>query len=135
MSALYDKGRQKFLEGSIAWLTDTIKVQFIHSASYPAMDLASDEFLSDVPSGARVGSPQTLGSKTSTAGVADGEDCTFPAFTGSSVDAVLIYKEGAGEGSSPLIAWIDSGTGLPFTPNGGDVVIVWSSGVSKIFKL
>jgi hypothetical protein len=134
MSGLYDKGRQKILEGSIHWLSDTIKVQFIDTADY-SVDLAAHEFLSDVPSAARVGAPQTLVNKTSTGGVADADDSTFSALTGDSVEAILLYKQGSGEPDSSLLAYIDSGTGLPFTPNGGDVVIIWPSGASKIFKL
>lgn len=36
---------------------------------------------------------------------------------------------------SPLIAYIDTATGLPVTPNGGDITIAWDSGANKIFKL
>jgi hypothetical protein len=134
MSGLYDKGRQKFLEGSLHWLTDTIKAQFIDTADY-TVDLAAHEFLSDVRSAARVGAPQTLGGKTGTGGVADADDTTFPALTGDSVEAILLYKQGSGDADSPLIAYLDAGTGLRFTPNGGDVVILWSNAASRIFKL
>jgi hypothetical protein len=34
-----------------------------------------------------------------------------------------------------LIAYIDSATGLPILPNGGDITVVFSSGASKIFAL
>jgi len=36
---------------------------------------------------------------------------------------------------SPLIAYIDTATGLAVTPNGGDITIAWDSGANKIFKL
>jgi hypothetical protein len=35
----------------------------------------------------------------------------------------------------PLIAYIDTATGLPVTPNGGDITIAWDSGANRIFKL
>jgi hypothetical protein len=134
MNALFAKGRQKFLEGDIHWLTDTIKAQMIDTADY-TVNLDTHEFLSDIPSAARVGAPQTLSGKTSTAGVADAEDTTFPTLSGDSVEALILYKQGASEGASPLIAYIDSGTGLPFTPNGGNVIVQWPSGENRIFKL
>jgi hypothetical protein len=37
--------------------------------------------------------------------------------------------------SQRLVAWIDTGTNLPVVPNGGDVVVAWSNGASKIFAL
>jgi hypothetical protein len=34
-----------------------------------------------------------------------------------------------------LIAYIDTATGLPVTPGGGDIDITWDNGSNKIFKL
>lgn len=133
-NALYDKGRQKFLEGAINWLTDTVKVLLVDTGLY-TVNLATHEFLSDVPAGARVGTAQTLASKTSTAGVADAADVTFNTVTGNSVEALVIYKDTGVESTSPLIAYIDTATGLPITPNGGNINVVWDNGANKIFKL
>jgi hypothetical protein len=133
-NALYDKGRQKFLEGAINWLTDTIKVLLVDTGLY-TVNLATHEFLSDIPAGARVGTAQTLASKTSTAGVADAADVTFNTVTGNSVEALVIYKDTGVEASSPLIAYIDTATGLPIAPNGGNINVVWDNGANKIFKL
>jgi len=36
---------------------------------------------------------------------------------------------------SPLLAFLDSVTGLPVTPNGGDITVAWDNGANKIFKL
>ena len=33
----------------------------------------------------------------------------------------MIYKDTGSEATSPLIAYIDTATGLPITPNGGDI--------------
>lgn len=134
-NGLYAKGRQKFLEAGIAWLTDTIKVVLIDAADY-TVDLANHEFLSSVAAGARIGTPQTLGGKSSTDGVADAGDATFPTVTGDQAEAILIYKDTGVEATSPLIAYIDTGvTGLPVTPSGGDIIVQWDNGANKIFKL
>jgi len=50
-------------------------------------------------------------------------------------ESLDIYQHTGVDATSRLIANIDSATGLPFTPNGGDATITWDSGANKIFKL
>ena len=132
-NALYDKGRQAFLEGSIAWLTDNIKAVLVTSGYTPST--GTDQFLSDVPGGDRVATSGNLASKTSTSGVADAADLTFTAVSGSAVAYVVLYKDTGTAGTSPLILIIDTATNLPVTPNGGDITVQWDNGANKIFKL
>lgn len=131
-NALYDKGREGFLDGSIDWDTDTIKVALVDTGTY-TVNLSTHDFLDDV-SGI-VGTAQTLGTKTVTAGVADAADVTFTSVTGNSVEALVIYKDTGSAATSRLIAYIDTATGLPVTPNGGNITVAWDSGANKIFKL
>src|SRR3954447_26144874 len=133
-NALYDKGRQGFLDGSIDWDTDTIKCALIDAADY-TVNLATHDNLDDVSSGARVRTPQTLGSKTVTDGVADAADIAFPTVTGDRREALIVYKDTGVESTSRLIAYIDTATGLPVTPNGGNINVAWDSGTNRIFKL
>lgn len=133
-SALYDKGREGFLDGSIDWDSDTIKACLIDTGAY-TVDLASHEFLSDVAGASIIATSGALSSKTVAAGVADAADVTFTAVTGTSVEAIIIYQDTGSSATSRLIAYLDTGTGLPVTPNGGDITITWSSGSNKIFKL
>lgn len=134
-SALYDKGREGFLDGSIDWDTDDIRAILVDTGAY-TVDLATHDMLDDVPSGARVAVSSALGSKTVTAGVADAADVTFTSVTGASVEAIVLYKHTGVESTSRLIAYIDTASsGLPVTPNGGDITIQWDSGSNKIFKL
>ena len=133
-NVLYDLGRQKFLEGGIAWLTDDIKLILVDLADY-TQNLATDEFLSDVPSAARVATSGNFTTKTSTDGVADADDVTLTAVSGDPSEALVIYKDTGVESTSPLIAFIDTATGLPVTPNGGDLTISFDSGINRIFKL
>lgn len=131
-NALYDKGREGFLDGTIDWDTDDIKVCLVDTGTY-TVDLATHEDLADL-SGI-VATSGNLASKTVTAGVADAADVTFSAVSGSSVEALVIYQDTGVAATSRLIAYIDTGTGLPVTPNGGDITIQWDSGANKIFKL
>lgn len=133
-NALYDKGRQAFLEGSIHWITDNIKAVLVDTATY-TVDLVNDQFLSDIPAGERVATSANLVSKTSTAGVADAADIVFTTVSGDQAEALVLYKDTGVEGTSPLIAYIDNAVGLPVTPGGGDIAVIWDDGANKIFKL
>lgn len=133
-NALYDKGREGFLDGSIDWDTNTIKCVLIDTADY-TVNLSTHDNLDDVAGAARVATSSALSGKSVTAGVADANDLTFSSVSGDSVEALIIYKDTGVESTSRLIAYIDTATGLPVTPNGGDITVTWDSGASKIFKL
>lgn len=135
-NSLYDKGREAFAKGDINWKAsggDTIKVVLIDTADY-TVDLANHDFLDDVASGARVAFA-TLTLLDPTDGVCDANDATFTSVTGDQSEALIIYKDTGTESTSPLIAYIDAATGLPVTPNGGDIGVTWDNGANKIFKL
>ena len=132
---LYDKARESFLSQnpSIDFDTDTIKIALVGSG-YTASQSA-DDFWNDASS-AVIGTPATLASKTVTSGVADAADVTFSAVaSGSTVTQLVIYKDTGTSSTSPLIAHIDSYTGLPLSTNGGDITIQFPSDSNKIFKL
>ena len=144
-NALYDLGRQKFLSGnatggttvgtSIIWLTDNIKAALVDSAVYTP-DLTADEFLSDVTSGgAVIATSSNLSSKDATDGVADAADITFSSVSGAQSEYIVIYKDTGTASTSPLIALIDTATGIPVTPSGADITVAWDGGANKIFKL
>lgn len=133
-NALYDKGREGFLGADIAWDTDNIKTVLVDTADY-TVDLNTHQFLSDIPLAARVATSANLTSKTITDGVADAADVTYSAVSGDEVEALAIFQDTTVEGTSRLIAYIDTATGLPVTPNGGDITVVWDNGANKIFKL
>ena len=131
---LYDAGREGFLDGSIDWDTDDIRAILIDVADY-TVDLAADDNLDDIPAAARVAVSGPLTGKTVTDGVADADDVTFSEVTGDECEAIVLYKHTGTESTSRLIAYIDSATGLPVTPNGGDIKVEWDNGSDKIFRL
>ncbi len=133
-NALYDKGREGFLDGSIDWDTDDIRLILVDADDY-TLNLATHDNLDDVPAGSRVAVSGALGSKTVTAGVADAANVTFSAVTGDQSEYLILYKHTGVESTSRLIACIDTATGLPVTPNGGDITVQWDNGGNKIFKL
>lgn len=133
-NALFDKARQRFLEGQFNWNTDTIKAVLVDTGTY-TVNLSAHEFLSDIGTGARISTSGAFTGKSTAGGAADANDVTFTSVTGASIEAIVIYKDTGTDSTSPLIAFIDTATGLPITPNGGDIIVTWDNGPNKIFKL
>jgi hypothetical protein len=131
-NVLFGKGRQNFLEADIDWLTDDIKAVLIKS-TYVFDD--TDEFIADLGAVTN-GETANLGTKTSTLGVADAADTSLVATGAVACNALIVFKDTGADATDLLIAYIDTATGLPFTPSaGGTVNIVWDSGANRIFKL
>lgn len=132
-NALYNSARQAFLDGDLDWTAQAFKVVLIDTADYTFSQ--THDFLDDVPSAARVATSGNLANKTSTAGVADADDIVFTAVTGDPCEALIIYQDTGTAATSRLVAYIDTVTGFPVTPNGGDIYVTWDSGSNKIFRL
>ena len=132
-NALYAKGKEKFLTGAINLSSDTIKVRLVKNTY--AQNLGTDEFISSVTKITGT-TDQTLTGKSVTDGVFDAADPTFTAVpSGETSEGVVIYKDTGVEGTSPVIAYIDTITGFPLATNGGDITVQWDNGAYKIFSL
>ena len=132
-NALYGKGRQAFLDGNADWMSGEIKAVLVDTAVY-TVSIDVDEFYSDL-SGI-VGVPSdAFTSKTSTLGIADAADISFAGISGESAEAIVVYQNTGTPATSRLLAYIDTGTGLPVTPNSGDINVTWDDNANKIFKL
>ena len=122
-NGLYTKSKEGILDGSIVWTTSNVKALLVDTGSY-TVDLSTHQYLSDIPAGARVSTSPLVSSRTATNGTADCADPTWSTVTGSSVEAVVFFVDTGSATSSRLIAYFDTGiTGLPFTPDGGDVTL------------
>ena len=136
-NALFSNFKQQLGLGGFNLLTDTIKVVLIDTGAYTFS--AAHTALSDIPSGARIATG-TLANKAWSGAVFDADDLTFTAVpvgsgSASAAEALAIYKDTGTASTSLLIAYFDTVTGLPVTPNGGDISVVWDNGSNKIFKL
>lgn len=131
-NALFPKGKEKFLSGSINLSVDTIKAAALTALTWDT----TDEFYSDVNTNV-VGTPATLGSKTVTNGVFDAADVTISGIASGTVTRLVIYKDTGVAATSPVIAFFDTGSGgaISVAPGGADLVIAWDSGANKIFAL
>lgn len=130
-NAVYPKYKEALLSGStnIA-LTGTVKAALVDTGTYTYSAL--HDFLDDL-SGV-VGTAGAIGTPTVTNGLFDGDNVTFTAVTGATVEAIVVYIDTGVAGTSRLVTYIDTGvTGLPVTPNGGNIDITWNA--SGIFQL
>lgn len=140
-NALFDPGREGFLDGTIDWDTAVIKAALVRGYTFSA----AHKFVSDVTgaSGVLAATSAALTSKTVTSGVADAADVTWSAVaSNASGHSIIIFQSSAVTGGADvaataqrLIAWIDTGTNLPVTPNGGDITAAWDNAANRIFKL
>jgi hypothetical protein len=131
-NAIYPLYKQALLDASSdSDLNDgTVKVALIDTGAYTYS--AAHDFYNDLAG--VIGTPQTIANTTVTNGLFDGDNVTFTAVSGNSVEALVIYIDTGNVATSRLVAYIDTGqTGLPVTPNGGDITITWNA--SGIFQL
>ena len=138
-NSLFVSARAGFLGGDIAWDTDTIRFCLIDQDSYAA--LTDITFFTQIPTAARVKIYEEaggIGGKTISSGIADCNDATLSAVSGgagAAFGAIVIFADSGSYSTSRLIAWIDTATGLPASPNSGDIVLSFSNGASKVFIL
>lgn len=129
-NVIYPKYKEALLnsDGTTDLDASNIKAVLVDLADYTYS--SAHDFLDDVPAPARVATSGNLASKTTTNGAFDAADFTFSAVTGDVCEALIIYIDTGTASTSRLVAFYDTGvTGLPVTPNGGDInVTVNASG-------
>lgn len=106
--------------------TTGVYAALVDTGTYTHSD--THQFYSDL-SGI-VGTDQEIGAtKSYTGGLFDGGNCTFPSVSGNTAEAIVIYIKNAGANTTwRLVAYLDTGvTGLPVTPNSGDIDITWNA--------
>src|SRR3954463_12326804 len=101
-------------------VTGTVKVALIDTGTYTYS--AAHAFLSSVTG--IIGTAQTIpATKTVTDGLfkTSGTTSTFTAVSGASIEALVYYLDTGTAGTSRLVYFDDGSTGLPLTPNSGDI--------------
>jgi hypothetical protein len=136
---LYPKAKEDFLSGNLNMSSNTVTIALIDTGVYTFSSAHEDR--ADIGNTAVIATAN-LASKTITSGVFDAADATFTSVTGANCEALILYhntgdaeNDGARQADSRLIAFIDTATGLPILPNGGDITVRFSDGASKIFAL
>lgn len=129
-NALFDGGKERLLghaTETIDLLADNIKAVLVDTGVH-TINTATDVHLDDLTAGSVEATSGNLTSKTTTSGAFDAADVTFASVaSGPSIEAVVLYKDSGTASTSPLIAVIDTATGLPVTPSGGDITVQWGT--------
>ena len=133
-NSLYDPARQKYLTGEFNWLTDDIRVALvsIDAGDNPYTFSAAHEYLDSVHANAIRSQSGALEGKAVDDGKAQADNTTFTAVEGAVAGALIIYKHNVDPAAADLIAYLDTGVGLPVTPNGGDIFIAWGDYIYQI---
>ena len=136
---LYTKAKQSLLGGELNLSSNVVTIALVDTDVYTFS--ASHEFRSSVPNTSVVATAN-LTSKTITDGVFDAADVEFPFVTGANCEALILYhntgdaeNDGNRQADSRLVVYIDTATGLPILPNGGNITVKFSDGASKIFAI
>jgi hydroxyethylthiazole kinase-like sugar kinase family protein len=134
-NALYPSGRNAGLTGNLDWVNDDFRVVLVDSG-YVYSD--AHDNLDDVTAGLRVATSGAMAGKSASGGVADATNTTLTAVSGDDIAGIIIYRHTGVESTSFLLAYYDSlaaGTMIDVSPDGTDITVVWSDGVTKVFKL
>lgn len=96
---------------------------------------AAHSFQSDVPAASIIGTDQRITAPTVANGTFDGTDLTYTAVSGDSIEALVIYRHNSGANTTwKIVLYLDTSvTGLPVTPNGGNITVTWNA--SGIFTI
>jgi hypothetical protein len=138
-NAVYPKALEGLISGLIDLDTAVIKTALVRGYTYSA----SHTFMSDVTGagGTINASSAALASVTVTSGVFDAADTTITTTASATNHVLVIYQASAVTGGADVaasaqrvIAYYDTGTGLPIQPGTGDVAVTFDNGTNKIIK-
>lgn len=127
---VYPKYKKAAMSGgtNVNLLTGSVKLCIVDLGAY-VYD-AAHEFLSDIPSGARIGLSSSLSSKSVEDNASfHSANGRFEGLVGTSVEAIVVYVDTGTPSSSRLVAYFDTSiTGLPVTPAGASYNVIPPSG-------
>lgn len=139
-NAVYPLYKQAILSGTantsltVNTATDGPYVSLVDTGTY-TYNTAHD-FYNDITGVQGTANGMNITSPTvSTAGTFDGNDVTFTAVSGNTVEALVYHRHNSGANTTWLVfLYYDAaGGGLPVTPNGGDITITFNA--SGIFTI
>lgn len=115
---------------------DELRVSLLDQTDSGTINAASENY-GEVDGATVVANSSALGSKTVgtvAVGVFDAANVTFSSVTGDAADYLTLYKHDATPANATLIiTWDSATTGLPVTPNGGDITVTWNaSGILQL---
>lgn len=140
-NALFTPAREGILDGTVDLVNGVIKVALVRGYTYSA----AHKYVSEVTGagGTLAATSSALTTKTETDGAFNADGVTFSSVAANaSAHGLLLFQASASTGGADvassaqrLIGWYDVGTNLTISPNGGDIVVAWDTGTSRIFRL
>jgi len=106
--------------------TDNFKVTLLDEADH-TVNLATDVDEADLTAAGEVAVSGNLASADATVAsniiTFDSNDIVISTVSGDQFESVVLWKDSGVAATSPLLFNYDTGTGLPFTPSGGDITV------------
>lgn len=130
-NSMYVAGKVGFLSGDVDWDANNIKAVLTdHADDNP--NVSTDDNYDDIAAAARVAVSGNMAGKTATGAVLDCDDFSFTSVTGDQSESITWFKDTGTESTSILLIKVDTATGLPVTPGGGNINVVIDSGANKL---
>lgn len=90
------------------------------------INLSQEQYVSDIPSAARVAISPELTNKSIERGVLKADDVTFGTVAGPDIlEAAVLFQDSGLLTSSRLLLYLDQGVNLPLAPNGSVARLIW----------
>lgn len=125
-NSIYPKATKSAFSGeaNINLIADAVKVVLVDTDAY-SFDVV-DQFLSDIPGGARISITGALtGKSMADDGYFHSDNPRFEGVTGAEAEAVVFFIDTGVAATSRLIFYIDTDvTGLPVTPAGASYNLI-----------
>jgi hypothetical protein len=124
----YDLWLQALLAGTYDIATASVKMMLVRiGAGHYVPNFHTDQFVNIIAGGDQIAISPALSSKTITDGVFAAANTVFTAVpAGPAAGALVLFIDTGSQASSPLIYYLDSYSGLPVTPSGADIDVVFS---------
>lgn len=134
-NAMYPLARQAWADGNLDWSGDDWRIALIDD-TYVYSDL--HEFYDDVNT-AEIAVSGNLTGKTNVGGICDADDVVLPSVAaGDTVAAVIVYQWTGSAATSRVAIFYDTlatAELIDFDTDSGDVIVRWSNGPLKMFRL
>lgn len=138
-NAWYTPGLKHFAKGEVIWKLaagSSIKATLIDLADYSFVNTHEYMNTGTVAAAAKVATSAAMTLvDAADGGVLDAADVTWPTVTGDQSEAIIVWLDGGDGGTTAagtvsfLLMFIDTvSSGLPVTPNGGDITVSWLNG-------
>ena len=138
-NAVFNKFKEGVLGADYDLTVATVKCAFVRGYTFDA----TDEFVSDVTATGTInGTSAALTTKSITNGVFDADNTSITTTANATDHGLLVFQSSAVGGGGDVaataqrvIAWYDTGTGLPIQPGTGSVSVTWDDGTNRIVKI